>query len=69
MRDLPRLQDGRPSHLLHLAHVDQHEQTKDAEGKIGGLEEKTRVNFRYVHFRQLIDNDACDWSQILYLFY
>lgn len=28
MRDLPRIQDGRPPYFVHLTHADQHEQTK-----------------------------------------
>lgn len=27
LRDVPRLQDGRPAHVLHFTDADQHEQT------------------------------------------
>ena len=35
MRDLPGLQDGRPAHVLHLAHAHKHEQAEEHEGQVG----------------------------------
>ena len=34
MRDLARLQDGRPLDLLHLAHAHQHEQAEVIEDQV-----------------------------------
>ena len=37
LRDQPRLQDGRPSNLLHQPHAHQHEQAEDHQGQIKGF--------------------------------
>ena len=34
MRDQPRLQDGRPPHLLHQPHAHQHEQAEEHQGQV-----------------------------------
>ena len=38
VRDLARLQDGRPPHLLHLPHAHQHEQAEDAQGEVSNYQ-------------------------------
>ena len=34
VRDQPRLQDGRPAHLLHQPYAHQHEQAEDHQGQV-----------------------------------
>ena len=34
LRDVVGLQDGRPAHLLHLAHADQHEQAEVHQSQV-----------------------------------
>ena len=47
MRDLPRLQDGRPLDLLHLAHADQHEQAEVIEDQMKIMCNNNQKNVSY----------------------
>ena len=52
LRDQPRLQDGRPSNLLHQPHAHQHEQAEDHQGQIKGFlcyKQKNILVYIYVY--------------------
>ena len=48
VRDLPRLQDGRPLDLLHLAHAHQHEQAEVIEDEVKIMCNNNQKNVSYL---------------------
>ena len=48
VRDLARLQDGRPLDLLHLAHADQHEQAEVIEDQVKIMCNNNQKNVSYL---------------------
>ena len=59
MRDQPRLQDGRPAHLLHQPYAHQYEQAEDHQ---------SQVNFLHcIAKNAAFSNHGIDWIRPIYI--